>query len=141
MADEVSKPLSKSGLIELTSRVVAAYVSCNAVAVDDIPDLIALVHDALAELAGGSNFANGTPAPTPAVSIALSVEDEYIICLEDGLRFKSLKRHLRARYEMTPEAYREKWGLPANYPMVAPGYSRRRSALAVQSGLGRNDKV
>ncbi len=141
MADEAGKLLSQNDLIELTSSVVAAYVSRNAVAPADMPGLIRLVHATLSEIAGAPAQSLARLTQRPAVPIAQSIEDEYIICLEDGKKFKSLKRHLRACYEMTAEDYRLKWNLPPDYPMVAPGYSRRRSALAVKSGLGRSDKA
>lgn len=126
-----------SDLIAFASKIVAAYVGNNTVSPEDLPDLIRLVHEALAGLK------DGEPAPDPlkpAVSVKKSVSEQYLICLEDGKKFKSLKRHLRTAYDMTPEEYREKWGLPADYPMVAPGYSRQRSQLAKKMGLGRTDK-
>ena len=129
-----------SALIELTAEVVAAYVSNNPVQVVDLPNLITDVHAALARV-GGS-----TPAPAPvekqkpAVNPKRSVFDDYIVCLEDGKKFKSLKRHLMTHYSLTPEEYREKWGLDANYPMVAPNYAAARSQLAKKMGLGRKRK-
>jgi len=123
-------------LIELSSDIVSAYVSHNAVSPVDLPKLIADVHRALQSLQS-----NEAPAPTeelkPAVPVRKSVSPDYIICLEDGKKFKSLKRHLRTHYNLSPEEYREKWGLPADYPMVAPSYSATRSRLAKDNGLGR----
>ncbi len=125
-------------LIELTADVVAAYVSNNPVQAADLPALIADVHGALGRVGG----ANSGPQekPKPAVNPKKSIHDDYIICLEDGKKFKSLKRHLMTHYGLTPEQYREKWGLDVNYPMVAPNYAAARSALAKKMGLGRKRK-
>lgn len=125
-----------SAFIELTATIVSAYVSHNAVSTAEIPGLIGQVYAALKRVAGGA----GTPAAEPlkpAVPVKRSVTAEYIVCLEDGMKFKSLKRHLRTRYKMTPEQYREKWGLPPDYAMVAPNYAAARSKLAKQMGLGQ----
>jgi Predicted transcriptional regulator len=123
-------------LVELCTDIVAAYVSHNSVNPADLPRLIADVHGALRGLKAGE-----APAPVeelkPAVPVRKSVAPDYIICLEDGKKFKSLKRHLRTHYNLSPEEYREKWGLPADYPMVAPNYSATRSKLAKDNGLGR----
>ncbi|MGE0501484.1 MAG: MucR family transcriptional regulator [Rhizobiaceae bacterium] len=127
-------------LIELTADVVSAYVSNNSVAAGDLPNLIADVHAALGRAGGGSEAAPAEK-PKPAVSPKKSVHDDYIICLEDGKKFKSLKRHLMTHYNLTPEQYREKWGLEASYPMVAPNYAAARSALAKKMGLGRKRKT
>ena len=121
-------------LLTLTADIVAAHVSNNAVGIADLPDLIARVHAALAGL--------GTPAAAPveelkpAVSIRSSVKPDYIVCLEDGKKLKMLRRHLMTQYGMTPEDYRAKWGLPKDYPMVAPDYAERRRELAKSIGLG-----
>lgn len=127
-------------LIELTADVVAAYVSNNPVPASELGNLIADVHAAL----GRVNRATEEPAPAekpkPAVNPKRSVHDDYIICLEDGKKFKSLKRHLMTHYNLTPEEYREKWGLDPNYPMVAPNYAIARSELAKKMGLGRKRK-
>ena len=123
-------------LIAHASRIVAAYVGNNSISSKDLPELIRLVHDSLATLDG----ADGSVRPEPAVSVTNSISEQYLVCLEDGKKFKSLKRHLRTAYDMTPEEYREKWGLPTDYPMVAPAYSRQRSKLAKKTGLGRTDK-
>jgi predicted transcriptional regulator len=120
--------------IKLATDIVSAYVGNNEVERGDLPDLIRNVHTSLQSL----NNANAITARSkPAVSIKKSLTDEFIICLEDGKKFKSLKRHLRSKYNMSPEDYRAKWGLPADYPMVAPGYSRQRSQLAKDMGLGK----
>ena len=122
-------------IITLTADIVAAHVSNNSVAVSDLPTLIANVHNALAGLGGSA------PAPEvraePAVSIRASVKPDYIVCLDDGKKLKMLKRHLMTHYGMTPDEYRAKWGLPADYPMVAPNYAEQRRSLAVKIGLGR----
>ena len=121
-------------LITLTSDIVAAHVSNNSVAVSDVSTLIQNVHAALA------NLSQPAPAPEvkpePAVSVRSSVKPDYIICLEDGKKLKMLKRHLMTHYQMTPEDYRAKWGLPADYPMVAPNYAEQRRSLAKKIGLG-----
>ncbi|MDI6026542.1 MucR family transcriptional regulator [Corticibacterium sp. UT-5YL-CI-8] len=127
-------------LIELTADVVAAYVSNNPVPVGDLASLIADVHAALGRI-GGAPEAPAVDRQKPAVNPKRSVHDEYIICLEDGKKFKSLKRHLMTHYGMTPEQYREKWGLDPNYPMVAPMYAEARSQLAKKMGLGRKRKT
>ena len=128
---------ANSDLVAYASRIVAAYVGNNDVEAKDLPELIRLVHKALSGLADG---VSAPDEPKPAVPVKKSVSEQYLICLEDGKKFKSLKRHLRTAYDMTPDEYREKWGLPADYPMVAPGYSRQRSKLAKKMGLGRTDK-
>jgi predicted transcriptional regulator len=122
--------------IELTAEVVSAYVSNNTVPASEIPGLINQVYAALSRVSGKSG---DTPAEQlkPAVSVKKSVTPEHIVCLEDGKKFKSLKRHLRTQYNMTPEQYREKWGLGSDYPMVAPNYAAARSQLAKQMGLGQ----
>jgi predicted transcriptional regulator len=121
-------------LIELTADVVAAYVSNNPVPASDLPALIGSIHLALGKLTG---LQEPEEKLKPAVPIAKSVKRDYIFCLEDGLKFKSLKRHLASKYDMTPQEYREKWGLPRDYPMVAPSYSEARRAVATRLGLGR----
>ena len=123
-------------LIDLSTEIVSAYVSHNALSVTDLPRLIADVHSALRGLR--SNTAPELAEELkPAVPVKKSVAADFIVCLEDGKKFKSLKRHLRTHYHLTPEEYREKWGLPADYPMVAPNYSATRSRLAKDNGLGR----
>ncbi|MEA2935221.1 MAG: hypothetical protein QOD74_1867 [Variibacter sp.] len=122
--------------MELTADIVAAYVSNNPVPAAEMPALISQVHQALAKVAGGQIEASAEPLK-PAIAVKKSVHPDYIVCLEDGKKFKSLKRHLRTQYSMTPEQYREKWGLPTDYPMVAPNYAAARSELAKQMGLGQ----
>jgi predicted transcriptional regulator len=127
-------------IVELTADVISAYVSNNPVPVSELPALIAQVHQSLSGLAGGA-VAQPEEVQKPAVNPKRSVHDDYIVCLEDGKKFKSLKRHLSTHYDMTPEQYREKWNLPRDYPMVAPGYAAARSALAKKMGLGRKSKA
>ena len=127
---------SDSSYIELTASIVSAYVSNNPVPSADIPNLISQVHSALKRVSAGQAAATAEPLK-PAVPVKRSVTAEHIVCLEDGHKFKSLKRHLRTRYNMTPDQYREKWSLPPDYPMVAPNYAAARSQLAKQMGLGQ----
>jgi predicted transcriptional regulator len=122
--------------IELTAEIVSAYVSNNTVPAAEISGLISQVHAALTRVSGKPGDAPAEPLK-PAVSVKKSITPEHIVCLEDGKKFKSLKRHLRTQYNMTPEQYREKWGLSADYPMVAPNYAAARSQLAKQMGLGQ----
>jgi predicted transcriptional regulator len=122
-------------LITLTADIVAAHVSNNSVAVSDLPVLIGNVHQALAGLS--ASRAAPTVVAEPAVPIRLSVKKDYIVCLDDGKKLKMLKRHLMTHYGMTPDDYRAKWGLPADYPMVAPAYAEQRRVLAKAIGLGR----
>ena len=135
----MSESLATSNYIELAADIVSAYVSNNSVPSGDLPSLISEVHGALLKVAGGT-VEVPTEAPKPAVPLKKSVTPDYIICLEDGKKFKSLKRHLRTQYNMTPEQYRDKWGLPADYPMVAPNYAVARSKLARQMGLGQRSR-
>lgn len=125
-------------LLRLGVGIVAAYVSRNAVSAEAVPDIIRTVHQALESL-GRDSAAPALPEerPKPAVSIGKSVQNDYIVCLEDGKRLKMLKRYLRSRYNMSPDDYRRRWGLPPDYPMVAPAYAARRSDFAKQIGLGR----
>ncbi len=122
--------------IELAADIVSAYVSNNSVPASELPALISDIHAALMRVTSG-NVAVPMEAPKPAVPTKKSITNEYIICLEDGKKFKSLKRHLRTQYNMSPEEYREKWGLGDDYPMVAPNYARARSQLAKEMGLGQ----
>ncbi len=127
----------RADLIELVADVVAAYVGANKIEKTELPGLVQSVHQAFANLANGTTTAP-EPAPlNPAVPVKKSITPEYLICLEDGKKFKSLKRHLRSRYNLTPDEYRARWGLPADYPMVAPNYAQARSRLAKQMGLGQ----
>jgi len=129
MPDE--KPTAE--LLEHTTRIVAAHVANNPIAAAELPSVIATVHQALATLGPEEAAAK----PKPAVPIKQSLKPEYIVCLDDGKKLKMLKRHLRTAYNMTPAEYRERWGLPRDYPMVAPNYAKQRSALAKKIGLGR----
>jgi predicted transcriptional regulator len=122
--------------IDLTANIVSAYVSNNPTPASDIPALIGQIHAALLRVSAGRAETPLEPAK-PAVSVKKSMTAEYLVCLEDGKHFKSLKRHLRTQYNMTPEQYREKWNLPADYPMVAPNYAVARSQLAKKMGLGQ----
>lgn len=134
MGDPILANESSIDMIELTADIVSAYVQNNAVPVAGLPDLIASVNLALSSI---DKPAETTEPPTPAVNPKRSVFPDYIISLEDGRKYKSLKRHLATRYDLTPDEYRAKWGLPADYPMVAATYSAARSAFAKSSGLGR----
>jgi predicted transcriptional regulator len=125
-----------SSFIQLTANIVSAFVSNNTVASAEIPSLIGQVYSALMRVSSGQAAASAEPLK-PAVAVKRSITPEYIVCLEDGKKFKSLKRHLRTQYDMTPEQYRDKWGLPPDYPMVAPNYAAARSQLAKQMGLGQ----
>ncbi|PHS21878.1 MAG: transcriptional regulator [Robiginitomaculum sp.] len=123
--------------IQMTTDIIASYVSNNAVTADELPALIRSVHTAMSDLSA--------PAATqikqkPAVPISRSITEDYMICLEDGAKLKMLKRYLRTRYSLTPDEYRQKWRLPADYPMVAPSYARRRSTLAKEIGLGKGSR-
>jgi len=131
---------AKDGLVELTAEIVSAYVANNTVITADLPALINEVHDALSRAA---NRGQGVLPEDlkPAIAVKKSVTDDYIICLEDGLKFKSLKRHLRTRYNLSPEQYRDKWNLERDYPMVAPNYATARSDLAKKMGLGQRRKA
>jgi predicted transcriptional regulator len=122
--------------IKLTAEIVSAYVSNNSVPSIDLPALIGQVHSALSRVSNGQSDISLEP-PKPAVAVKKSITPDHIVCLEDGKKFKSLKRHLRTQYGMTPEQYREKWALPPDYPMVAPNYAAARSHLAKQMGLGQ----
>ncbi len=126
-------------LIEMTTEIVAAYVSTNSVPAADLTVLIQNVYKALSGAASGSTAVEVAPKD-PAVPIKKSITPDFLICLEDGRRFKSLKRHLRTKYDLSPEAYRAKWGLAKDYPMVAPNYARARSDLARQMGLGQGGR-
>jgi predicted transcriptional regulator len=128
---EQAKP---SELLALTTNIVAAHVSNNSVAVADLPRLIREIHDTLSGVAAGGG--QELERPTPAVPIKKSVTPDFIVCLEDGKKLKMLKRHLKRAFNLSPEEYRERWGLPADYPMVAPNYAKQRSKLAKQIGLG-----
>jgi predicted transcriptional regulator len=129
----------KAEIIEMTTDIVSAYVGNNSVAAVDLPALIQSVHKALSGVGTGAEPGEAAPKE-PAVSVKKSITPDYLICLEDGRKFKSLKRHLRTKYNMSPEDYRAKWGLAKDYPMVAPNYARARSDLAKQMGLGQGGR-
>jgi len=132
----MSDNASSATFIQLTAEIVSAYVSNNSVPTGDLSGLINQVHSALTRVSSGQADLSSEPLK-PAVSVKKSITADHIVCLEDGKKFKSLKRHLRTQYNMTPEQYREKWALPADYPMVAPNYAAARSQLAKQMGLGQ----
>lgn len=137
MNDQNSQiPTNECDLVELSADIVGAYVSHNVLSAADVPKFISDIHNTL-KLLRSSEHNEPAPDLRPAVPVRKSVNPDYIICLEDGKKFKSLKRHLRTHYDLSPEEYREKWGLPADYPMVAPQYSAVRSRLAKVNGLGR----
>jgi predicted transcriptional regulator len=123
-------------LLKFASDIVAAYVANNPIPVGEIPGMIKSIHATLGGLAGGT-IVDGATGQKPAIPVKKSITPEYIICLEDGKKLKMLKRYLRSRYNLTPEEYRAKWGLPADYPMVAPNYAAQRSEFAKKIGLGR----
>lgn len=127
--------LTSADLLSLATDLSAAYLANNSVSIEDIPSVIDTVYQSLARLSA-HGVAN-TNRPDPSVPINQSVTDDFIICLEDGKQLKMLKRHLKSAYNMTPDQYRERWNLPADYPMVAPNYAKRRSSLAMEIGLGR----
>jgi predicted transcriptional regulator len=129
----------RADVIEMTADIVSAYVGANTVSAADLPSLIQSVHRALAGMSGEAQVAEAAPQE-PAVSLKRSITPEFLICLEDGRKFKSLKRHLRTKYNMSPEDYRAKWGLAKDYPMVAPNYAKARSDLAKQMGLGQGGR-
>lgn len=131
---------SETDLIALTASIVSAYVSHNTIVADNLPDFISSVHAALSS-ASVQGSKESKEELKPAVPVKKSIFPDYIVCLEDGKKFKSLKRHLRTHYDLSPEEYRERWGLPADYPMVAPMYAAARSQLAKTMGLGQRRKA
>ena len=128
---------SGEDILRLGAGIVAAYVSRNAVSADAVPDIIRTVHQTLEQLTRQPSAPAPEERPKPAVPISRSVQHDYIVCLEDGKKLKMLKRYLRSRYNMSPDEYRRRWGLPPDYPMVAPAYAARRSDFAKKIGLGR----
>ena len=132
-------PTGPSGedILRLGAGIVAAYVSRNVVSTEAVPDIIRTVHETLAQISRGAPVPQVEERPKPAVPIGRSVQHDYIVCLEDGKKLKMLKRYLRARYNLSPDEYRRRWGLPPDYPMVAPAYAQRRSDFAREIGLGR----
>lgn len=135
--NDASQSLSNSDAIGLATEIISAYVSKNPVQSTELSSLIREIHGTLISL---DSAGTSSAAQKPAVPVKKSITDEFLICLEDGKKFKSLKRHLRSKYDMTPAEYREKWGLPYDYPMVAPSYAKRRSQLAKEMGLGKGAK-
>ena len=134
---QMSEKVNLSELLELTTEIVSAHVGNNTVALNDVPSLIQDVYKTLAVL---GNSQDTPERPRPAVPIKKSVFPDYVVCLEDGKKLKMLKRHLMTSYNLTPEDYRERWGLPADYPMVAPNYAKHRSSLAKKIGLGTSPR-
>ncbi len=132
MTTEEETPSAPSDTIQMTTDIVASYVSKNTLTVDELASLIKSVHASLAGLAAETQAVQ----QKPAVPVSRSITDDYIVCLEDGARLKILKRYIRTHFGLSPEEYRTKWGLPESYPMVAPAYARRRSELAKKIGLG-----
>lgn len=133
--DTFDSEINDEAALDLTSHIVSAFVANNPVPAASLPDLIRSVHETISELAIGAG--KPEPRPEPAVTISKSVTPDFLICLEDGRKLKMLKRYLRSRYDMTPDEYRNRWNLPADYPMVAPNYAKRRSEFAKEIGLGR----
>jgi predicted transcriptional regulator len=129
----------KADVIEMTAEIVAAYVENNTISTSDLPGLIQSVHRALSGISTGTETVEVAPKE-PAVPVRRSITPDHLVCLEDGRKFKSLKRHLRTKYNMSPEDYRAKWGLAKDYPMVAPNYAKARSELAKQMGLGQGGR-
>src|ERR1700733_913793 len=129
----------KSEIIEMTADIVSAYVGNNSVSASELPSLIQSVHPALAGVPNGAEAVEAT-RKEPTVPVRRSITPDHLVCLEDGRKFKSLKRHLRTKYNMSPEEYRAKWSLPKDYPMVAPNYAKARSELAKQMGLGQGGR-
>ena len=129
--------MGSDNMVELAASIVSAYISNNSLPMSELTSLITSVHAVVAKLTGGAPAPVSSEPMRPAVPIKKSITEEYLVCLEDGRKFKSLKRHLRTRYHMTPEQYRAKWQLPPDYPMVAPGYAQTRSQMAKAMGLGQ----
>ena len=129
--------MDKNEIVELTADIVSAYVSNNSVVVSDLPQIISDVHGALSRASGREGAPAAREELKPAIPVKKSVTPDFIVCLEDGKKFKSLKRHIRTHYNLSPEQYREKWDLPHDYPMVAPNYASARSQLAKKMGLGQ----
>ncbi len=134
----MAETVESAEMLELVAQIVAAHLSHNRVATDGLP---ALIRDVYGSLAGVGKEETAAPRPQPAVPVKKSVFPDYIICLEDGKKLKMLKRHLKTSYQMTPEQYRERWGLPPEYPMVAPNYAQHRSSLAKKIGLGTRPRA
>ena len=138
MTEEYPKEVEQGDVLRMAVDIVAAYVGNNPVPASQVPEVINTVYGSLTSLNGAAAEGHAEP-PKPAVSVRRSVHPDYLVCLEDGKKLKMLKRHLRAAYNMTPDEYRAKWGLPADYPMVAPNYAAQRSEFAKKIGLGRKN--
>ncbi len=138
--ETMSEPIDHADLLDMTADIVSAFVSKNTVRASELSELIAAVHHSLATIAAPKPAEEPIPELRPAVPVKKSITDDYLICLDDGKKFKSLRRHL-AQLGMTPEQYRAKWDLPRDYPMVAPGYAAKRSELAKLSGLGSSRRL
>ncbi|MBH61004.1 MAG: transcriptional regulator [Alphaproteobacteria bacterium] len=138
MVDEKDSGISDAELLHMASDIAAAYVSHNNLSAEQLPDVIKTVHATLSSV--GRGLGSDRDNLKPAVPVRRSITPDYIVCLEDGKRLKMLKRHLRSAYNMTPDEYRAKWGLPSDYPMVAPNYAKQRSQFAKKIGLGRKGK-
>ena len=130
----------RTKLVTLTGEITAAYVGAHTIGTTDLPGLMKAIHHALTTASSGTETKPVEEAKVPAVPIRRSVTPDHIVCLEDGKKFKSLKRHLRTKYDLTPDDYRAKWGLPSDYPMVCPNYAAQRSALALSMGLGKGGR-
>ncbi|HYE48606.1 MAG TPA: MucR family transcriptional regulator [Azospirillaceae bacterium] len=137
MSDQQDNDIRSAEILRMTAEIVSAYVGKNPLPTQQIPEVINTVYSSLTGLNGTPRDTQAEP-PRPAVPVRKSVTPEYIVCLEDGKKLKMLKRHLRSTYNMTPDEYRAKWGLPADYPMVAPNYAAQRSEFAKKIGLGRS---
>lgn len=135
----MTSPTTESGndlsILSLATDIVSSFVKNNDLSPSELPELIRSVYDSLAELAGGKTVTE--KSKKPAISIKKSITEDHIICLEDGKKLKMLKRYIRTKYGLSPDQYRQRWGLPVDYPMVAPGYAKRRSEFAKKIGLGR----
>ena len=138
MTDEPLSVIDEEELLRMTTDIVASFLTHNSVPAENVPDLIRSVHATMGEISGTAS--KPEPKSKPAVPISKSITDDHIICLEDGKKLKMLKRYLRSQYDMSPDDYRRKWGLPSDYPMVAPAYSRKRSSFAKSIGLGRGGR-
>jgi predicted transcriptional regulator len=136
---QVEPTILAEDVMRMTTDIVASFVSNNTIPAETVPDVIRRVHDTVSTLAAGSD-AKPAEKQKPAVPVSRSITDDYLVCLEDGKKLKMLKRYLRSNYDMTPDDYRRKWGLPADYPMVAPNYSKKRSDFAKEIGLGKGGR-
>jgi len=139
MTDGTLPDIDREELLRMTTEIVASYLSHNSVPAENVPDLIKTVHSTMTSVA--LNEEKAEQKAKPAVPVSKSIADDHIVCLEDGKKLKMLKRYLRSQYNMSPDEYRQKWNLPADYPMVAPAYSRKRSQFAKDIGLGRGAKA